>query len=127
MSPAVEWARFGHGLIRRAEGILDDPSAVAILEVLGTGWYVQWHGEDDRSFYLEAASGAYAGGALSRAQQSALSRLGWEAPGEGWGEGDVWNWSRLFLAPVSIYEVVRLTVTTLKDVYGAHPAAITVS
>jgi hypothetical protein len=129
--PAAEWARFGHGLIPDARRVLDDPAEVAVLNVVGHGpsgeYYVQWHGEEGSAFYLEAASGYYGDWSLTRDQQQMLTRLGWSPPGEGWGEADVWNWSRLFSAPVSLYEVIRLTVATLRDVYGAHPDFISVS
>lgn len=43
-----EWARFGHSLIHVAERLFSDPAAYAVFDVLGTDYYVQWHGEDDR-------------------------------------------------------------------------------
>jgi hypothetical protein len=56
----------------------------------------------------------------------ALQRLDWAAPLQGWGKEDVLNWSRLFEPPVSLYEVVRLTVSTLREVYLAHPDDISI-
>lgn len=123
---ARDWARFGHSLIHTAERMLSDPASTAVLDVVGTDWYVQWHGEDDAALYLEAASGLYIDRPLARTQQHALAQLGWDAPGQGWGKDAVLNWSRLFTAPVSLYEVVRLTVATMRDVYGATPESVNV-
>jgi hypothetical protein len=121
---AREWGRFGHSLVHIAERMLVDPTATAVFNVLGTSWYVQWHGEHDAALYLEAASGLYNDRPLDKAQQDTLAHLGWDAPGEGWGKDSVLNWSRLFTPPVSLYDAVRLTVATLRDVFAATPATV---
>lgn len=122
----VEWARIGHDLGRRAVAVHSDSAAAAIFEVAGTERYVQWHGEHGEAFYLEASSGLYVGPELDPWQQTSLINLGWARPREGWGKDHVLNWSRYYEAPVSLYDVVRLTVATLRDVFGAQPDTVVV-
>jgi len=122
----LAWARLGHRLGRTAAAMLDDPTSFRVFDFPRSSHYVQWHGEHGREFYAEASSGAYGVGAISAEQDAQLAALGWDPPWQGWGGDDVLNYSRHWTAPVPVYEVVRLTLITLRDVYGARAADISI-
>ncbi|HWH27862.1 MAG TPA: hypothetical protein VNU26_02680 [Mycobacteriales bacterium] len=116
-----DWAAVAHRLAHRAEALLQDPTGALVISIDGSEHYVQWHGEDRRDLYCESSSGLYGGTSLPEARARQLVALGWDRPYEGWGGQDVANFSRLFTAPVRVYDVVRLTCRTLAEVYGALP------
>jgi hypothetical protein len=126
VASAQEWARIGHSLAHRAAAVRSGHDAICVINVGDSTRYVQWHAEDGEAIYLEAASGLYSGDELSPQQQRILQQLGWDAPGQGWGKDQVLNWSRLFESPVDLYQVVRMTVATLRDVFGAEPQSLCV-
>ncbi len=119
------WARLAHELGRSFRYVSTEPDEFLIIDVPDPeDGYLQWHYEPGGGFYAEAASGFYSDVWRSPAQQECLRALGWAPPGEGWGAADVQNWSRHWTAPVNPYDVVLLTVRTLRDVFGADPAQI---
>ena len=116
-----EWAAVAHHLRDAAAALLDDPDGTLVISAGGSDHYVQWHGEDGRALYGEASSGMYGGQPLPEARARQLVALGWARPYEGWGGAAVANFSRLFQAPVPLYEVVLMTCRSFAEVYGVLP------
>ncbi|MGH8793274.1 MAG: TY-Chap domain-containing protein [Stackebrandtia sp.] len=112
-----EWGDVARELAERAGRVAGDPEAILIVEIADSDAYTQWLGMAGGSLHCEASS------QTTEEQNRQLAELGWRPPVKR-GPDPTVNWNRGWVAPVDAAEVARLTVHTLRLVYGAQPSQI---